>query len=187
MAWLTAAVVTSTVLSAGSAVGQAVAQRRAAAQTADAGRRMAADAAERGEEEVARYQRELAQVVGRQRAQAASQGLALDRDSAGQIVADAERIGAIDIETIRANAMREAMGITSQATQQARALRTASAASFAGAAGTAIAGGVDAWSVYRAGRGPTVTTPLRALPAAGAGVADALPVRRNATIGLGGR
>lgn len=186
MAWLTAAMIATTVLSAGSQVAQGIAQRKAANASENDAARMAADAKARGEEEVARYRRELAQVVGRQRAATAANGVVLGRDSAGQVVADAQRLGEIDVETIRANAYREALGITSQSAQQARALRTASAASFTGAAGTALTGGLDAWQVYRSGRGVSVPS-MAALPAPGARVADTLGGRPSTSIGLGGR
>ena len=185
MAWITAAVIASTVLQAGSMVAQGVAQGRAADQSEKDAARMAADAKARGEEEVARYQRELAQVIGRQRAATAANGVVLGRDSAGQVVADAERLGADDVATIRANAMREALGITSQSAQQARALRTASAASYAGAAGTALTGSLDAWQIYRGGRGVSLNSLPALRPATRA--ADTLPARPSTTIGLGGR
>lgn len=149
MGFLTTAL---TVASVASSVANGIGQRRAANFSTSQGARMAADATARGEEEVARYQRDLAQLMGRQRAATAAQGLDVGQGSAADITADTVRIGEQDARTIRENARREAFGLRSQAEMNARTLRAGATASFIQGGSTLLTAGVDPWKRFQAGR-----------------------------------
>lgn len=78
----------------------------------------AKDAIRRGELAAEARGREISAVVGRQRAAAAAQGIALDTGSQAELQAEALEVGMMDALEIENNAYREAMGYRIQATQQ---------------------------------------------------------------------
>lgn len=141
----------STALSAGSAIASGRANRRYANDLVKEGDRLADDALERGEETADRYRMDLAQLLGAQRASAAASGVDVDFGSAAAIRSETERFGKIDMAQIRENAMREAMGLRRDARAGARQARGQATAQFAGAFGTVLAGGANAWDLYNNG------------------------------------
>jgi len=79
----------------------------------------AESAIERGRLDVADYRRDLAQVMGTQKANAAAQGIDVNTGSALEVRADTARQGEDDIERIRHGAKLEAWGYQQEATQAA--------------------------------------------------------------------
>lgn len=68
------------------------------------------DAIERGEQTLKRYRKSVKQIIGRQRANLAAQGIDLESGSALQIQEDTQMIAAMDELTIRNNAWKESWG-----------------------------------------------------------------------------
>lgn len=85
--------------------------------------RSALDAEARGIAEEQRVRRQTAQLVGRQRAVLAANGVQVDAGSALDITTDSKAIGEIDALTVRSNAAREALGYREQGAQDAYALQ----------------------------------------------------------------
>lgn len=175
MGFLTAAL---TAASVATSVASGIGQRRAANFATKQGARMATDAKARGEEEVARYQRELAQLMGRQRTTLAAQGLALDEGSAAQVTADTKRIGETDVATIRENARREAFGIRSQSEMNARTLRAGATASFIQGGSTLLTSAIDPWQRWQGNRALRATASTRSAIGGMAGRVDTGAVGR---------
>jgi hypothetical protein len=127
---------------------------RAAAAASREGRRLYRDAIERGEEAVDLYEMDLSRLLGAQRTiLAAGQGLDVNQGSAAQLREQTERFGEEDVDTIRENAMREALGLRRQARNQAQGLRAQAVGQFAGAAGTLLTAGANQWDIYSRRRG----------------------------------
>lgn len=120
-------------LSVGSQLFGAVSGANAARANRRFARRQAREVLAQGEEAAQAYQRDLAQLLGQQRVGAAAQGIDVGQGSVAQIRQQTETYGAQDIETIRANARRQAWGIRTQANLDYRA-----------GMNQAIAGGVGA-------------------------------------------
>jgi hypothetical protein len=103
----------------------------------------AEDAFQRGEKEAGRYGDKVKQVIGTQRAGYASQGVVVNSGTASAIQAETQAIGQEDIQTIRTNAFREAMGYKSQAEDYALQGRLAKSAAKSSAAQTLLVGGLQ--------------------------------------------
>lgn len=110
----------------------------------------AEDAIARGEAEAGRYGEKVKQVVGQQKVSFAAQGVALDSGSVQAVQEDTKRAGQADVDSIRVNAFREAMGYKSQAQDYAMQGRMAQTSAKARAANTLIAGGIA--SAQQAGK-----------------------------------
>jgi hypothetical protein len=149
------------VASALSSIGGNIARGRAARRGANAsvaeGERLADDAIARGEELARRYNLDLAQLIGRQRVAGAAQGLDLSQGSLAAIQSDTARIGALDVETIRENARREAFGLRQAGKNQALALRSQATSQYAQAFANVLDFGANAWAYQnrRASRVPS--------------------------------
>jgi hypothetical protein len=76
------------------------ARRRAAAEAIAEGRRQAADAIERGRENIFRYRINLGQVIGRQRASMAAQGIDLGFGTAATIRSETDYFADRDVRTL---------------------------------------------------------------------------------------
>lgn len=76
--------------------------------------RASADATLRGESDARLQEQRTRQLIGRQRAILAANGIVVDQDSALDITEDTASIGAMDAETIRRNAAREALNFDAQ-------------------------------------------------------------------------
>lgn len=118
------------------------ARRRYADALVREGDRLANDAIDRGREVLARYQIDLSQVMGTQRATFAAQGVDASFGTAAAIARETALFGERDIATIRANAMREARGIRAAARGQAAGQRAQATQDYFGAAASA------GWSLY---------------------------------------
>lgn len=86
----------------------------AAQQNKLAADRAADDALVRGEFEAGKVQAKAEQMVGEQRVGYASQGVVVDQGTALQTQVDTAGMAAIDMETVRSNARREAWGLRVQ-------------------------------------------------------------------------
>lgn len=162
MGVLTALVVASSALQAGSSIAQARGMRRAANDAVNEGNRLAADALARGEQEASRYQVQLDQLLGRQRTAAASQGIAIDSGSAAQVTADTQKFGAEDLTTIRENAAREAYGLKRQGQNAAKQLRTQATGAYGQAFASVLNASANGWGAYQAGRTNVLKSGMRA-------------------------
>lgn len=160
----------STVLGTAFSAFGAIQQGRAAAAQAEyqaaVGRnnailaqRAADDARLRGEEAARRKAVESRQLIGRQRAVLAANGVLVDQGSALDLTSDAAEIGKLDELTIRSNAEREALGYEAQgsnfsASAQLNQIRADNAQSSAmgSAFGTVLTGATSVaskWYQYK--------------------------------------
>ena len=152
----------STTLLLGSAVLSGAGKIVGARATAKAGRdnqryanKVADDVIARGEEDVTRYGMDLSRVLGAQRTIiGAGQGLDVNQGSAAQLRDQTEKFGEMDKATIRLNAAREAWGIRTQAKINRREANAQALGGYLDGAGTLLGGAVNAWSRYKATRGP---------------------------------
>lgn len=103
----------------------------------------AEDAFQRGEKEAGRYGDQIKQVIGQQRSGYASQGVVVDSGTAAAVQAETQEIGAQDIQTIRTNAFREAMGYKSQAEDYAMQARVAKSSAKSQIGQTLLVGGIN--------------------------------------------
>lgn len=114
-----AGAVTSTVGSYNKAKGEKAAANYNAAvarNNADLAQWNAEDALRRGQTAKQKQQIQTNALKGRQRAALAERGIDLGEGSALQLLTDTDMFGAIDANTIEANAAREAFGYKTQAT-----------------------------------------------------------------------
>lgn len=145
--------IASAALSAGGQISAGRGMRRAANDTINEGNRLAEDAVARGEDEVRRYSLDLASLMGTQRARIAAGGVDVTTGTAGAVRDQTVRFGAEDVDTIRENVMREAYGLRQSAQNRATQLRAGATAQFAGAFGTALSFGANAWELHQRSRG----------------------------------
>ena len=148
MGLMAAALITSVASGIASGVN---ASRTASAVTAE-GARLAADARTRGLDTERDYRLNLGQHLATQRNRIAAAGVDLTQGSAAQLRANDQKIGEMDVATIRANVAREARGITANAATQSRGLRVQAMTSFATAGANLLLGSADAWGSYQANR-----------------------------------
>ena len=135
------------------------AQANYQAQVADNNRitaeRLAVDAEQRGEIEVRRHRQQVEQLKGRQVAALAASGVDVASGSPLDVLADTAGLGALDQQTIRDNAAREAWRFRVDAANQgaqAGLFRNQAANASSGAVGTlltGIGGVADRWWRYR--------------------------------------
>lgn len=104
-----------------------------------------------GDEQAREYEKQVRQTVGSQRAILAAQGIEVDADTALELQKEASEVGALDVETIKNNAWRQAFGYKQEAiSQKFQAGLTRQAGKFQqsqlnfGARQTLVAGGVQA-------------------------------------------
>lgn len=102
----------------------------------------AQDAIERGDKEASAFGGKVRQMVGTQRAGYASQGVVVDGGTAADVQAETRQMGAEDVQTIRNNAFREAMGFKSQAQDYAMQARMSKYSAMAQSGQTLLAGGM---------------------------------------------
>lgn len=105
-------------LQAGRAASQLAGYQAAVARNnAIVAERAAADAQHRGKLAEAQKAIETRQLIGRQRAALAANGVVVDRDTALQLTTDTAALGRLDALTIRSNAEREAYAFRQQGRQ----------------------------------------------------------------------
>jgi hypothetical protein len=134
-------------LVAGTAVYGAYAQQKAASEqrkisngNAKLVDEQAEDALVRGQAEVNAVHRRTRQLIGRQKAQAASQGLDVTQGAPVDLVNDSLAMGSMDEATARENAFREAWGLKRQASNIRMGGKFAYRAGRNAAIGTALGG-----------------------------------------------
>lgn len=103
-----------------------------------------ADAMKRGDLEANAVKRKAAQIEGSQRASAAAQGVDINSGSALDIQAETETNSAIDIQTVKNNAWREAWGYKVQALNSRSEGNMASLTANNEANSTLLTGGMNA-------------------------------------------
>lgn len=153
------------VLAAGGAVMQGVAAKKAADANAKAGRRnaklaedAASDALQRGEEDAGRIQMQGDALESQQRVGFAGQGVDVTLGSAARTQEDTASLTAMDVETVRNNAQREAWGLERQAdNMRAEAAAASKGGNLALAAG--IIGGAGSLIGAAAGGMKPTTAP----------------------------
>jgi hypothetical protein len=110
----------------------------------------ARDAELRGVDEEARYRRELAQIIGAQRAEMGNRNVTAS-GSALDLLADTAMIGEEDVITIRNNAAREAWGYRMGAQEASRQAKAQSRNILMGGVGSTLTGGAQAYGQWKAG------------------------------------
>lgn len=153
----------STVMGAAGAIQQGRAANASAkynAQVADMNakisERQARDAVERGAMEEQQQRMKTSQIIGKQKAAMAANGVDLKFGSPLDTLVDTATMGELDALTIRANTYREERDIRQQglnSQSQAGLLRaegrSAQSGGFMNAFGTVLGGGADALSNYK--------------------------------------
>jgi hypothetical protein len=140
------AAVGSAYTSAEAAKAQGAYQKRQAELNAGMGEFQAEEAIRRGDEDAKAMGKKTKQVIGSQRAALAAQGIEVDSGTAAEIQADTAAIGAVDAQTIKNNAWREAWGFRAQATVTRGQGNMALMAANNQAKSTLITGGLQALS-----------------------------------------
>jgi len=103
----------------------------------------ATDSAQRGLEEQNMFRRDVRGKLGTQKAGYASQGIALDSGTPGDMAASGEQLLQSDLHRIQFNAQREAMGYGREAEEYRRGARTAKSESKWNVAGAILGGAAD--------------------------------------------
>lgn len=101
------------------------------------------DAISRGNKAAANKKRETKQIIGKQRAALAAQGIEVNSDTALLIQEDTAGLGAEDVQTIKNNAWREAFGYKVQATDYTGQAAFAQISSGFNARQTMLTGGLQ--------------------------------------------
>lgn len=109
------------------------------------------DAIRRGDKEATKIKRQAKQLIGKQRATLAAQGIELDEGTALAIQEDTAELGAADAMTVRNNAWREAWGYRAQALDLRSQGRLAKLGSRNRAANSLLSGGLGALDKLRQG------------------------------------
>ena len=106
----------------------------------------------KGEQQVGIAQQRTAQTIGAQRAGAGASGVDVNSGSPVRGQEDTARIGAMDVQTIRANAARSAWGFRTQGENFANEAKLDEARGDMGALSSLIGGGAnfaEKWDNYR--------------------------------------
>lgn len=141
-------------------ISGANAARRQANASVEEGDRLAEDAIRRGEETARRYQIDLGQLLGTQRARLAASSVDVDQGSARQLRDQTNRIGEEELSLIKENVRREAFGLRRAGRNQALGLRAQASGQYGQAFASVLNFGANAWEMYQGSR-----TTMRALPA----------------------
>lgn len=122
--------------------------KKAAKRNAVLAQAQANDALLRGVVEESRYRREVAGVLGAQRATFGFRNVT-QSGTALEILADTAMIGSEDEQTIRNNAAREAWGYRNDAAAFKQDAKNIGVNTAFGAAGSALSGGADLYQQYK--------------------------------------
>lgn len=95
--------------------------------------------------DIAEMRRRAAQLIGSQRVAFAGHGLLVDVGTPAEVAADTAYTANIDEQRIMANAIRERWGLLQQADDFSEQAKAASKAGTAGAIGSVLGGGADAF------------------------------------------
>lgn len=125
------------------------------AATAETNRRLAeaqaGDALLRGTIEESRYRRQIAQIIGGQKAAFGSRNVT-QSGTALDILADTAMVGEEDALTIRNNAAREAWGYRNQANEASRWGANQKTNAFGAAGGTLLTSGSQAYGQWKSSK-----------------------------------
>jgi len=128
-----------------------MAQGKQDAATGETNRRLAeaqgSDALVRGSIEEQRYRREIAQIVGAQKAAFGQRNVAVS-GTALDILSDTAQLGEEDALTIRNNAAREAWGYRNQASEASRWGANQKSNAMSAAGGSLLTSGSQAYGMY---------------------------------------
>jgi hypothetical protein len=102
------------------------------------------DAIKRGDKSAKALRTQIKGLVGAQRASFAAQGIALDSGSALDVQADTSKLGALDVLTLKNNALREAFGYKTQAISDNARGNFAGLAADMNSRSTLLTGGLNA-------------------------------------------
>ena len=139
-----------TVVSAASQFFQGQYNKKIAKYNADVANMQARDAIERGTEQEQQFRIGVRRMIGSQRVGFASQGVDVNKGSAVDVQADAQRLGELDALAIRSNAAREAWGFKVQATNYQNQGRMAAMSGTMGAISSLAVGGAQSYATYSA-------------------------------------
>lgn len=112
----------------------------------------AKSAKRKGQAEESRSRQRIKQLIGKQRAALAAQGVSLEGEGVQDIIQETGRVGEVDALTIRLNAMREAFGYEQEARTAGFEGRMVERAGRFGAAETLLTGGLRAYEQYKGRR-----------------------------------
>lgn len=142
------------IIGAGIDIAGDIAEGKQAEADAETQRRLsiaqANDALLRGTIEEARYRRQIAQIVGAQKASFGQRSVAVE-GTALDLLADTAQIGEEDALTIRNNAAREAWGYRNQASEASRWGANQKSNAYAQAGGTLLTAGAQAYGLWKQG------------------------------------
>jgi hypothetical protein len=142
--WITLA---GTALGAKGQIDQGNADKRTGETNARLAEAQANDALLRGTIEESRYRRQIAQVIGGQKAAFGKRNVAVS-GTALDLLSDTAAIGEEDAQTIRNNAARTAWGYKHQANESSRWGANSRSNSQYAAAGTLLTGGAQAYGQW---------------------------------------
>lgn len=97
-----------------------------------------------GKEQSTQYKTKIKQLIGKQRASMAAQGIEVGSGSALEVQLETKELGALDALTIRNNAFREAMGYRIQSIDYTKQAAITRASSQGKARNTYLSGGLSA-------------------------------------------
>lgn len=143
-------------ISAGSAIQQADHAEDVARVNADRDRYAAEDALVRGRIAEDQHRQKVRQMIGRQKAGLAANGIDATTGTGGQILADTAAAGEYDALVVRNNAMREAFGLNTRASDTTMQGSWQKAAGYNNATSTLITAGSKAYAGYT--KMPTTTS-----------------------------
>ena len=145
--------IAGTLVSAMGQMSAARAQSQAASYNAEVSNVMANDAILRGQAEEDAKRRETAQLMGRQRAVMAANGVDITMGSPLAVLGDTAKMGELDAVSIRTDAEREATALKNQSQLYQAEAKSALTGGYLGAAGTVLSGVgtvADKWYKLRA-------------------------------------
>lgn len=141
-------------IGAGISIAGDIAQGKQDKATAETNKRLAlaqaSDALLRGTIEETRYRRQIAAVAGQQKAEFGARNVTVS-GTALDILSDTAQIGEEDIQTIRANAARQAWGYRNQASEASRWGANQQNNANGRAVGTALTAGAQAYGQWKGG------------------------------------
>ena len=139
-----------TALSAGGAIYQGVAAKKAGEANARVASILAKDAIDRGEADAASQRRKTAAFHGNQLSKFAASGAEVNTGSSAEILADTQEFGKLDEERIRNNAEREAFSLLAGGSIAKAQGDAAFTSGILQAGGTALSGGSAVASKWQA-------------------------------------
>lgn len=113
----------------------------------------AEDAVSRGNLAARQRERQARRTIGAQRAALAANGVDVNSGTAADLQADEAALGALDAQTIRNNAAREAWGYRAQSSIDTRGAKNAAAGIRNQSVSTLLTGATNTYGLFREARG----------------------------------